>query len=389
MANPEQSIERRAVLRLDQTLRYWEERCFLLNAETQLARGVGVRPRVPFSGPIVHYPDLRGHLLRSYDEEFDKERFLGSDMRIADRLSPLSSFPYALYEWSKHSRRIFRISEDLQVQLENTSLDGVLWSDVKFPFDAYGIELESPISLSDDTSQDFILVHGFDLGNRRRGIVIRMLPTKLDEVHFLSKKERQTVTNLTTRRKWDRLNRWLLEFSSEHPDVLSFPSFHLDTTSLDLPVLDTEALLQYIANLGDDRSPMDDMDRRRHYWRRAAELVVGFNLYLKQLPSSSPNMSDWQRTISTPDPTAITNEAEVCYITSTHPLTRDQIDHLKGSGRGGYEMPWHMRRGYWSRKPGQGHIPDAPKVVWHPPQEIRADRRPQRDSLPGGSQTNA
>jgi hypothetical protein len=77
-------------------------------------------------------------------------------------------------------------------------------------------------------------------------------------------------------------------------------------------------------------------------------------------------------------------------VSSVIPLTPDELKFEElgqqtEAGTAKYEMRTHWRQGYWSRKPGEGHDPNAEKSVWHRPTLVRKDRLPQDFGLPGGT----
>lgn len=374
-------IERKPVKRLDQALTLWEDLCFLINARSKLQIARGLPPTAPMDAPFTTYPDFRRHVLRSAEEghEFDRAKFLGTDRRIPAVIGPIGSIPESLYGWNKHSRRVFALAEDISGQLANTDLEGILWSDVRFPFKAYAMELKAPLKFSGNDISDFILVNEIR-ADGREGITLSLLPTYLDHAPYLNYKQKQRLTSLLANRKIRQAER-VFEEANSQSTVLTIPHLVLDKSHLDFPVLDTDTITHRLGlrnNTPDERQLLED----------ATRLVVGLCLYLKQLPVGEKYKSEWAQVPSSPDRTAITNEAQVCYITSTHPLVGMIRENSPEEGTGGYEMSWHQRRGYWSRERGKGNNPVAPKIIWHAPTEVRRDRKPVGDSIPGGAQTN-
>lgn len=376
-------IERKSVKRLDQALTIWEQACFRLNTRTRIQIGVGMPVTTPLGEPLLQYSQFRRHLLRSNEEghKFDTDRFLGTDLAIQTTLGAIGAIPESLYEWGKHSRRIFRLSDDLSGQLLATDLDGILWSDVRFPFSAYGMDLETPLEIGNSPATDFIMVNEVNIPSGK-GIALSMLPNLFDDISQLTNKEIQFFTDMLTQRRWHRAYNKFRELDARGPSIPQYPFLVIEKNKLDFPVTDSETIINRLG-----LTPTTD---EKEVLKQATRLVVGFCLYLKQIPIGGKFQSEWTPVPSSPDPTAITNEAEVCYITSTHPLVGKIRNGTPGEeGRGEYEMPWHQRRGYWSRERGKGNDPTAPKIIWHAPTEVRRDRKPIGDSIPGGAQTNA
>lgn len=85
-------------------------------------------------GPISHWPELRKALVNIHTDEFDTEKFMGPDywerpekMAEMEFTQPrMNAARVAL--WNKSSRRVYRVSEDLELLLAATSLEDVDWS---------------------------------------------------------------------------------------------------------------------------------------------------------------------------------------------------------------------------------------------------------------------
>jgi len=125
-------------------------------------------------------------------------------------------------------------------------------------------------------------------------------------------------------------------------------------------------------------------------WDSMIRVVVGMCLYLKTLPSGSPHQSEWRPVPRSglPDPKAISNEAQVCTVSSCYKLTTQERVMLGLEGtkqeKALYELSCHFRAGHWRRPPGMGSDPTAPKTVHVRPCIVRKDRL-QEGELPGGS----
>lgn len=381
-----EQIKRQPIKRLEKALKLWEQECFFRNAEHQTVRGVGKSPDLPLEGPLLHYESFRQCVLRSYakNEPFDEDKYCGTDIRTRNKFGPLGHVPRGIYEWNRYSRRAFNLSADISAQLLHTDLDGILWSDVKLPFEAYVMQLEEPIRAG-NTDVDFILVHRID-NKPQKALAIALLPTVLDELPIVGDKYKERMNQLINNRRWRRLAKKLTEAPLIH---IEFPYVPLEYEKADFAVTDVERIIRDVGQENED-SPDD-----KEILRQALRLVVSFALYLKQIPSENlvQSLSTGINQPPTPDITAITEAELINFVTSSHPLTNEQRGSLTGADgpfKGGYEMRWHWRRGYYSRRPGEGNNPNAPKIVWHPPMEIRKDRKPPNiDSIPGGSITLA
>ena len=129
--------------------------------------------------------------------------------------------------------------------------------------------------------------------------------------------------------------------------------------------------------------------------RQAWQIVIGLAMYLKMLPPTSPHHGMWisadpqQRLLGSLDHRAITDESEICSVSSMRRLSAGerQLFFDYANGRSGFEMPVHFRIGYWHRPKGRGQDPEYPKTEWTHPTLVRADRLPQ-GAVPGGSQVD-
>ena len=114
------------VRRLDQALRLWEDTCFMTNRLAHLERmlvtlGQKIEGEpTPLEGAVINWNNLRGDLLRGASADEINDKYLQG---VA--LGPLHNFPLGLSEWSRNSRRVFHLTEELLTLLSLTSLDGI------------------------------------------------------------------------------------------------------------------------------------------------------------------------------------------------------------------------------------------------------------------------
>jgi hypothetical protein len=123
-------------------------------------------------------------------------------------------------------------------------------------------------------------------------------------------------------------------------------------------------------------------------------LVSAFIAYLSTLPPGSPYLSDWtaksksylRNKRGARDPRSITDGARICTVSSSYVLSQaEQAVIGRREQTGTYQVRPHFRRGHFRRRPGHGHDPAAPRVVWVRPTLVRADRLPP-GGIPGGTE---
>lgn len=394
----------KTVHRLEQALCLWEEMCMTMNVGARMLVALGRKTEIPLTGPVVHWREFRRYLLHALEHDsFDESRFVGNvGVQHLTRLSGsfLVYLPLAIWSWTRSSRRVYHLSEELQHLLHITSLDGVTWGDVSWPFASFGIMLDSPIPDNKGNRYDFILVSNeIDSEDNRRKIGIRLFNVEYDNWRFLPRDEQNKILLAADRKQWDKVRLWIEKVSERSQSVTSGEKegiecsvFHIDPEQ-HASALITDTIVADLVELSEQKWLDDTLGRQQanlSHWDVAARLVVGLCLYLKMLPQDSEHVSPWkkvERKMSL-DPLAVTKEAEVCTITSIHKLTQEEHELISGSvvsARAYHELRAHFRQGHWRRKPGAGNDPTAPKVVMVRPTIVRRDRL-QSGALPGGTE---
>ena len=382
------------VTRLEQALMMWEEFMWCGSVMRRAADKMGVQilleDALPAEGPYVHFRELRRHLLtiRNFDE-FDTERFevlleakakYSRDHERSDH-APIELLAGRLAAWTTSSRRVYRIDADLQALLGATSLKSLTFNDIKFPFESFAIELEEPIYCPFSNRYfDFILYSpaqgrvGEDIRSRH---AITFFNRDLDRWRPLS--SRPIVERKLARGRVEEAAHELSakRVGAKQNDMLAM---HIIKGNPDVPILE---ILGWIGDM-----PEQEGVASRQVW----QIVIGLAMYLKMLPPTSPHVGRWnladpnQRMLGSLDKRAITDESEICSVTSVRKLSVEErklfFDYA--SGRGDYELSAHFRIGYWHRPRGRGQDPNYPKTEWTHPTLVRRDRLPE-GAIPGGS----
>ena len=363
--------------RLEQVLRLWEDVCFCMNLAVHVANGKGIQHSIPLAGPMVHWRELRSHLLDALAVPFDGDKFIGPDKAVEyfQQVRPsLIHVPASLHAWSQDSRRVYCVEEELQHLLHVTSLKGLTWVNVPFRFRSFAILTELPFYDAKGGTYDCILVTR-KIINGRGVISVEIFSTNFEKYSFLTEEEKRWMQKSLDQKKWGRIDAFLKQ-RMERKQVPGATGFHVDEALWDKPVLEPVAGLVKVGPSGPN--PM---------WDPAARLVVGLCMYLKSLPSKGKhaNTPTWVHTRRTTglDPTAIIRETEVCRVSNIYKFTDEEkqlfAEAYQKGARAYYELRAHFREGYDSRPKGLGHDSLAEKSVYTRPTVVRRDRVP-----PGG-----
>lgn len=377
------------VVRLEQALGAWEELMYIAHVVSQGLPNTNQPRLIPKEGPHVHYRELRSHLLslRSMDD-FDQAKFVGTlETEFDALLGGYKILPTMLAGWCANSRRVYHLDRDLQALLMATSLESLVWDDVQAPFESFGISLEEPLKSLDGSTYDFLLV------------------SPLDELDFVSSE--------------DKILPWcLFEFQSRFA--------HWKPTTLRKALESRVRMGKYFeaAQLASKKgllkrnlkflrgsivsrshpTSIEDLltelarDSEKDRWGQTGHLswrlVIGLCMYLNMLPPESPRIGAWTPSpklsgrMKSLDTAAITDESQVCTVSSVRTLSREESDTLlrRVTGRAtAIEMRAHFRTGHWRRPPGTAHNLEQKKTVWVQPTIVRRDRLPE-GGAPGGGQ---
>lgn len=377
--------DEKARSRLESALLYWEDLCFLLQLSVRMSIARGLRPRQPFEGPIRNSKDFRTALLSCRDGvDFDLEKFCGPTKLINTLTPSLYYFPAVLWSWSYASRRIYRLNAELQDMLQRTTLEGLRWSDVRWPFKSLAIQLASPIAWGEDRF-DFVLIadQGPILreiaGKDTRFFQFLTFSEKLDRYVALADKERSDLLLLLTRKRWTNLWDALSKRLKSHAEMHGVRRINLLMEAVgDLPFthdVAEQAYLSWVTWSGTKEDIKKPGPEEGAFWGETLRASIGFLMYLTTLPSSGSHVSDWRPGETKQDPLSIMQESQVCEVFGVY--TTVQEGGVEGPERPAsrYEVRPHDREGHWRKRPGQGNDPTAAKTVWVRPARVREDRR--------------
>lgn len=371
-------------VRLEQALRFWEDHCFFYRLVYLFKQKTGhssIPGECPQTGPILHWQSFRKHLLKAFnpDVSFELEQYCGTG-EFRRFLDP-QLLPFYLWHWTCCSRRIYHISDELQLLLRATSLDDVKWGDIRLPFDSFCIQLDDPIKDPRSGRQyDVLLITKNDVQSSRIDYVL--LNQRLESYEATTLAQRQNIENDFSKKKFSRVSKRLKRMNDSFRQCASV------VVSSNLGLIQDKKIEEN--DLGEVQHEVQHIDAVSVHLQ-AIRIIAGLCLYLRTLPSNSPHQSDWKPANKMPgrlDSKVITTEALICTVTSTHKLTVEEKRVLEEhrTGVGGYEVRAHFRSGHWRRPPGLGSDPTAERTVWVRPALVRRDRLPP-DSVPAGSAT--
>lgn len=380
------------LMRLDAFLHMWEDRCFMSSLIVRMALAGNQPPPCPLEGPLVHWRELRSYVLGyRTGQPFDKERFLGSE-KTRTFLYPDTLLPIELAAWSSSSRRVFRMSSDLQLLLEATDLGDFSFSEIPWPFDSFVLLLETPIACLNGTHVDAILVTTCYkiLDSKSTMVQIHLLPQEIDKREFLPTHAVHDFEDALKKGRSQRMKKLIDRWShTAAPFMRTF--FSLDKRADASVAGSAFNTMKESVGTKAGQSNLDANIEQYPHWDAAVRVVAGLCLYLKSLPARNNQAGDWIKPPSVPDWKAIINASEVCSVTSVHTLTAEEQQDLRGAvneERSGpkHQVRAHYRRGHWRRAPGYGGDQNSPRVIHVRPTLVRRDRLPE-GAAPGGSES--
>ena len=387
---------------LELVLTMWEDFWHVATLQNEVATVVGEPPAFAAEGAPVNAPRFRDFLLRAPDDRQvgALNQFFGKPITATDDMN-VDSLPIGLTSWCWDSRRIYSIDVDLQAVLAATSVEDVMWSDVRLPFNSFAIQLARPIVTAGGRAYDFVLVSRYtatdDDGSAQIAIVF--FSTKRNNYVPLSQAQLDAVRTLLRRGKPGKAMTLCYQLMIRSLECLEDCGIRCTENQLDNARIGK--LAEYIhgalmTQLTSDIAKSCVTDPSAESQRITDEMlrvVVGFALYLKTLPPSSPHVSPPSKPFRSglPDRKVITNRWEVCNVTSVIPLTREEriFYGIEGNQeeqrQAKYELGCHFREGHWRRPPGLGQDPTAPHTVHVRPTIVRRDRLPKDGGLPAGA----
>lgn len=370
---------------LEASLRAWEDLYFLDELAGMVATAIG-KPLDGLPGTASHWAEFRSYLLNFKDGDFDINRFCdrNDDIQFASSLFD-SMYPINVAAWTIGSRRVFGLTKELQEKFLAAEYKKVRWSDLLWPFKSFAIALEEPLveqsvhSRKGSVESRFLLVTscyeitGDDVG-LDEGFECRMFwndPGEGENLNvILSERERAELREDVRRKNWARIGRKVVQYRRRLGQMRMLPG----------------SVLGWRAQLNEplfNRAP-DNLATA------TMKLVAGLCLYMESLPSSARSDNDWRTYVPSSSRGVrgvITDERQVCEVVDFHVRSPDTLAVFPRVPKpAGYTVKPHWRVAYKRRRRGEGHIPDAPRVVEVPSTFVHKDQMPP-DAIVGGAVT--
>lgn len=360
-------------VRLEQLLRFWEDAVFRDVISVRFDERIGMPVMVR---PPREYRHIRRMLLAANDQKFDTEGYLPTGSYTPCDLDPV---PFLLYQWCKSSRKVYHLGDEFRELLNQTSFEDLERDEIRLPFKAIAVSLETPIQdVASGTQFDaFVLWEATD------GVAIQLLPRALGERKPMNREERDRLaTNAAAAvrgsvRQRAKVATRLVSLAEQYAELRT--PFGICRISGPPGATCTNGSLIEAFR----RSNL-------HFGECLAEafrIGVGLAFYLSQPKGEGHESVRSERLPATPDPTAITSEVDVCFIDVCEkmvvPEPLAEREPCEPHGPHGTSPCAHWRTGYWRRRPGEGNDPNAPRVVWVRPTRVRKDRLAEGE-LPAG-----
>lgn len=326
------------------------------------------------NGPVKHWKNLRSALLKVHADGFDTEKYVGPTYDCHPQTMNEFGFTQSrliamrVAEWTKSSRRVYRVPKDLQLLLAATSLEDVDWSMIKWPFDSLLISLEEPLVFRGKTI-DAILV-AKEIANGHEVMAIETITTDLP-----------TMESVFIGDQRSRIERAILEGSEAS---LNYAKEKLASAAKNRMSGGGEVWMIKTACFepGGFASKFEKLDLGEADETSASKvvfrIVFGLMLYLQSRPVAELIPKGWVSSTfeRREGPSRVIRLAsEVCLVKSIYSLTQAERGVFEPILRGGYvEVAPHHREGHWRRPPGKGDDPNHPKTVWVRPAIVRRDK---------------
>lgn len=391
---------------LARLLRFWEDMMWLRGMQDSCRRN-GQHPFFPegiysdtqFHGPLTQWRHFREALTHIHQTGFDWVRFVGDteiqDIKgmseaetdpeakqmaqgfemlgigMANNEFPVFRIPACIASWTEKSRRCFKVSEEMQLLLAATPLDGIPWDAVRFPFDSFMIRLALPIPFgknhvnailisreSEYRPDEFMALTGIDCP-----IAVTLITDNIG-AHPIDLQFKQRITR---KAKSDPM----LVVMQLAP--VWFKSCGLDQAIQGFNPIPTTYFHPEIIKTGEAK--VLDKVQGTHTENIVYRIIFGLILYLNTREGSKEG-EVWA------DPMEkvpgmhriITDGAQVCDLGHRYRINDEErrtfLDCMEGHG--GWEVASHARRGHFRRPPNSQF--DAKQTVWVRPCIVREDR---------------
>ncbi len=327
------------------------------------------------------------HSLRDYiltfraTDQFDAARYIP---KTSPDKEVLQLIPALITIWVAHSKRIYRLSPEMQKQFSRIGFGNIRLSDILMPLNSFAVQLGT--TLVDEAGYQCNLVlttnllRPSDSGEVRPTINVLGLPQSTIRYSGLNPRDRDVLLSKIRKHgihKGPDAQRLANQYAAMSKHIS-----HVGNVSL--PYEDDQLIEDYFKQLRG--KGLNDTDLVQ------ARIIFNLCLYLQSLPPSAEQEEGvtWNtETVSMAPGSSpvITARTEVCDIIGHHILTsmivEEKAKKSEQSHPTGYEVAPHWRRAHLRRPPGKGHIPDAERTVKVRHTLVRADRIPEVGVIKG------
>jgi len=367
---------------LEQLLRYWEDVMSVLEMASAYGFEVGGNgvsgARVPFEGLVAHWQDVRrslgdrkavGPLTRRLEEFSPRLRAV-----MTGNLQVHETIASRILQWSAESRRVYALSREMVDELSRTSLRDMLWSDVRLPFPSFAIRLpDVPSDLPGLTSM--ILVNTINTSPAH--YVFALVPDLRE--HLLRPDVREDIQRFTrSGRKGDKHRKRAFRALRNFFTGMKVPPFPAV-----IERADRESVLESFRATKTSEGQLIP-----NLFHRIRHLILNVALYVQTSPASDPKLKPAgyveaerleRRGVLPAD--VFTLDVRERRLPGT--VLPDVSSALEDAGSPRGSVIPHFRSGYYRRASGQGHNPDAPKLI-HVPWTIVNEHMLKEGEVPAG-----
>ncbi len=358
--------------------------------------------------------DFEKSLLKVHGSDFDPNAFIGVGDRSKfdwhkeksaaelDLHWTTISIPAMIASWTQQSRRVYTIPEDLQLLLASTSLQGVDWQKVRFPFESFLLNLPVPIEDDKGVSYDAMLV---SRDSPKWGNMVneawgeRFESSPILSVTIIPARLKSAATDLPIAKQQQLLRQAQgagpVKAHNAVGAILYGGKQMIPRTKLVFPleVFQHQEFVEMIEAReggGVSATGAEFSGKARELNRLVGRILFGFILYLQNTPKSSTlaDRSEPHHPSRIPGQgKVLADVAQVCHVQSIYKLDAEEKTVFRNvmMGKGGYEVSTHHREGHWRRPPGKGHDSTVEKTVWVRPTIVRRDSL-QEGTLPKGTE---
>lgn len=373
--------KRNDAVAVEALLRLWENTMFM-------EQGMAVIEQRSVSPSVQNWADFRDYLLRyRAGDLFDEARFMPEHGTVKYADGFMAAVPPLVATWISSSKRVFRLSKEMQARFAGIKFGNIRLSDVVLPFPGFGIQLDTPI-VDDKAEYGFLLATRANMTNPTTGkdypvLEVSCIPRGATKYEGFDRDKCQSVVRgLGSERSsptYQRNLKAMLEMARQYSGATGvLPRVRSFTMDLSEDML-IEEFIERLRKAG-----LDDADLVQ------GRICLNLCLYLQSLPPGAEKeegvewKKEYQKKVKT-TASVITKATNVCDITGHHILNSMIVDNRSDAqrARGGWEMEPRWRRAHKRRPPGSGHDPTAEKTVKVRHYLIREDLVPEVGVLHG------